>query len=72
MRDLLGGVGSAGSPESLKMFGFQNILYDFFGGVGSVRGPEPVDMYRFPHIFRWIGERGKPRIIEIVWIFKHC
>ena len=43
--------GSVGSPESLKMFSFPNILYFFFGEVGSVGSPESLKLFRFPNIF---------------------
>ena len=34
--DFFNGVGSVGSPESLKMYRLPYIFHDFFGGVGSV------------------------------------
>jgi len=43
-------MGSAGSPESLKMHRFPYIFHVFFGGVGS-RNPKIIENSKFPYIF---------------------
>ena len=51
VHNFFGGVGSVGSPESLQMNIFPNIMHDFFGAVGIVASPESAKMYEFPCIF---------------------